>query len=429
MVGLGRGSRGWASSCCCWCSIRRSSRRCSTSSRRCPTARRASASKRCSRAADSRARGLFVMDGSRRSGHGNAYFTGFGRAKRIVFFDTLLERLTEDEIEAVLAHELGHFKLRHVIKRISWSAVLSLAFLALLAWLAAEPWFYAGLGIPPSGRAAAMARPGVALALFLLALPVFTFVLEPLGVAVLAPARVRGRRVRRAQRLRRGADAGARQAVRGQRRDADARPAAFGVLRLASAGGDPRRAAGVARCGAATGLSPSAMRARSLSLLLALVAASAAAQTPAPFAGGDPKTGAAMHGEGLLGCHAAALRRRPRLYTRIDRRVTTPAQLKAQIAYCNSRARHRLLPRRGRAHRRVPRPRAITSSSHERTARATVVATAGIGLDDQCARARHACGADELAAQLSIARPAGRTRATGSRRRSISPTTTRRWRS
>ena len=130
-----------------------------------------------------RASGLFVMDGSRRSGHGNAYFTGFGRAKRVVFFDTLLTRLVPEEIEAVLAHELGHFRRRHVIKRIAWSALLSLALLALLAWLAAAPWFYAGLGIPELDVAAAMARPGVALALFMLALPVFTFALAPLSAA------------------------------------------------------------------------------------------------------------------------------------------------------------------------------------------------------------------------------------------------------
>ncbi|HET8876852.1 MAG TPA: M48 family metallopeptidase, partial [Casimicrobiaceae bacterium] len=89
------------------------------------------------------ASGLFVMDGSRRSGHGNAYFTGFGRAKRVVFFDTLLARLAPDEIEAVLAHELGHFRLRHVVKRVAWSSVASLALLGLLAWLAQSPWFYA----------------------------------------------------------------------------------------------------------------------------------------------------------------------------------------------------------------------------------------------------------------------------------------------
>jgi STE24 endopeptidase len=121
-------------------------------------------------------RGLFVMDGSRRSSHGNAFFTGFGRAKRIVFFDTLLERLAPDEIEAVLAHELGHFKLKHVLKRMLWMAAFSLAFLALLAWLAASPWFYEGLGVP-----SAPDRPGVALILFFLALPVFTFVLAPLA--------------------------------------------------------------------------------------------------------------------------------------------------------------------------------------------------------------------------------------------------------
>jgi STE24 endopeptidase len=125
--------------------------------------------------------GLYVMDGSKRSGHGNAYFTGLGRAKRVVFFDTLLARLSGDELEAVLAHELGHFKLKHVVKRIAWSAALSLAFLAVLAWLVARPWFYAGLGIPEPLVPAAMARPGVALSLFFLALPVFTFVLSPLA--------------------------------------------------------------------------------------------------------------------------------------------------------------------------------------------------------------------------------------------------------
>ncbi|MEO8346353.1 MAG: M48 family metallopeptidase [Betaproteobacteria bacterium] len=125
--------------------------------------------------------GLYVMDGSKRSGHGNAYFTGFGRAKRIVFFDTLLTRLVPDEIEAVLAHELGHYKLKHVVKRVAWSAAMSLVVLGLLAWFAREPWFYTGLGIPESLLSVSMARPGVALELFLLALPVFTFVLEPLG--------------------------------------------------------------------------------------------------------------------------------------------------------------------------------------------------------------------------------------------------------
>ena len=122
------------------------------------------------------ARGLFVMDGSRRSNHGNAFFTGFGRSRRIVFFDTLLSRLAPDEIEAVLAHELGHFKRRHVHKRMLWMAAVSLAFLALLAQLMRAPWFYEGLGVPP-----ALDRPGVALILFFLALPVFTFLLGPLA--------------------------------------------------------------------------------------------------------------------------------------------------------------------------------------------------------------------------------------------------------
>jgi STE24 endopeptidase len=122
------------------------------------------------------AKGLFVMDGSRRSSHGNAYFTGFGAARRIVFFDTLLARLQPEEVEAVLAHELGHFKLRHVLKRTAWFAAASLVLLALLGWLVDRPWFYAGLGVP-----GATPRFGVALVLFMLALPVFTFLASPLA--------------------------------------------------------------------------------------------------------------------------------------------------------------------------------------------------------------------------------------------------------
>src|SRR5262249_18883297 len=123
-----------------------------------------------------RAKGFYVMDGSRRSAHGNAYFTGFGAARRIVFFDTLLARLGPEEIEAVLAHELGHFKLKHVIKRTAWFAAASLALLALLGWLVEEPWFYAGLGVPGPAP-----RYGVALVLFMLALPAFTFVASPIA--------------------------------------------------------------------------------------------------------------------------------------------------------------------------------------------------------------------------------------------------------
>jgi STE24 endopeptidase len=122
------------------------------------------------------AKGLFVMDGSKRSSHGNAYFTGFGAARRIVLFDTLLSRLQVDEVEAVLAHELGHFKLRHVLKRTAWFAAGSLAVLALLGWLVGQPWFYAGLGVPGPAP-----RDGVALVLFILALPVFTFLTAPLA--------------------------------------------------------------------------------------------------------------------------------------------------------------------------------------------------------------------------------------------------------
>jgi len=122
-----------------------------------------------------RARGLFVMDGSRRSAHGNAYFTGLGRARRIVFFDTLLARLDADEIEAVLAHELGHFKLRHIPKRIALTFAISLAGLWLLGWLSRQPWFYQALGLTPDPAMADAA----ALVLFFLVLPVFSFPLQP----------------------------------------------------------------------------------------------------------------------------------------------------------------------------------------------------------------------------------------------------------
>jgi STE24 endopeptidase len=121
--------------------------------------------------------GLFVMDGSKRSAHGNAYFTGFGRARRIVFFDTLLARLTPNEIIAVLAHELGHFKHRHILKRMITMFIGSLIFFALLGWLATQSWFYTDLGVTPQmgGRNDAMA-----LLLFFLVVPVFTFGLTPL---------------------------------------------------------------------------------------------------------------------------------------------------------------------------------------------------------------------------------------------------------
>ena len=120
-----------------------------------------------------KSQGLFVMDGSTRSSHGNAYFTGFGSSKRVVFFDTLLERLDADEIEAVLAHELGHFKHRHVVKRIALMFFVSFVGLAVLGWLMQQPWFYSGLGVTePSDY--------MALLLFLLVSPVFLFLLRPL---------------------------------------------------------------------------------------------------------------------------------------------------------------------------------------------------------------------------------------------------------
>ena len=117
--------------------------------------------------------GVFVMDGSRRSAHGNAYFTGIGRNKRIVFFDTLLERIDPEEIEAVLAHELGHFRLHHVRQRLLVSGLSILAGLALLGWLARQPAFYSTLGV-------AAPSPAMALLLFLVVVPVFTYFATPL---------------------------------------------------------------------------------------------------------------------------------------------------------------------------------------------------------------------------------------------------------
>ncbi len=118
--------------------------------------------------------GIFVMDGSQRSSHGNAYFTGLGKSKRIVFFDTLLESLSADEMEAVLAHELGHFKRKHVLKRMLTMALTSLVGLSLLGWLAQQQWFYSALGIEQTSDAAA-------LLLFLMVIPVFTQFLQPLS--------------------------------------------------------------------------------------------------------------------------------------------------------------------------------------------------------------------------------------------------------
>lgn len=122
------------------------------------------------------ASGLFVMDGSRRSSHGNAYFTGLGASKRVVLFDTLMQRLAPDEIEAVLAHELGHFKRRHIPKRLALFAVVSLLGFALLGWLAQQPGFYTGLGVRPNLDGG---NEALALLLFLMAVPVLAYPLGP----------------------------------------------------------------------------------------------------------------------------------------------------------------------------------------------------------------------------------------------------------
>ena len=123
------------------------------------------------------AKGLFVMDGSKRSAHANAYFTGFGAAKRVVFFDTLLKQLDPAEVDAVLAHELGHYKRRHILQRLVLMFALSLTGFALLGWMSGQAWFYTGLGVQP-----AMDAPNNALALllFVMVVPLFTYFLQPL---------------------------------------------------------------------------------------------------------------------------------------------------------------------------------------------------------------------------------------------------------
>jgi STE24 endopeptidase len=123
------------------------------------------------------AKGLFVMDGSKRSAHSNAYFTGFGKAKRVVFYDTLLKKLSPGEVDAVLAHELGHFKHKHILKRMVSMFVMSLAGFALLGWLSQQVWFYTGLGVRPSLTGS---NDALALLLFMLVVPLFSFFVSPL---------------------------------------------------------------------------------------------------------------------------------------------------------------------------------------------------------------------------------------------------------
>jgi STE24 endopeptidase len=129
------------------------------------------------------AKGLFVMDGSKRSSHGNAYFTGLGKSKQIVFFDTLMARLSVEEIEAVLAHELGHFKRKHIVKRLVAMFASSFVVLALMGWVIDKPWFYDALGMPAAIQSGA-APVVVSLVLFFTVLPVFTFWMTPLSSLV-----------------------------------------------------------------------------------------------------------------------------------------------------------------------------------------------------------------------------------------------------
>ena len=122
------------------------------------------------------AKGLFVMDGSKRSAHANAYFTGFGAAKRVVFYDTLLKQLDPAEVDAVLAHELGHFKHKHIVKRIAVMFAISLIGFALLGWLSSQVWFYTGLGVRPSPVGG---NEALALLLFLMVVPLLSFFVSP----------------------------------------------------------------------------------------------------------------------------------------------------------------------------------------------------------------------------------------------------------
>ena len=123
------------------------------------------------------AKGLYVMDGSKRSAHANAYFTGFGAAKRVVFYDTLLKQLSPAEVDAVLAHELGHFKHKHIIQRIVMLFAMSLAGFALIGYLSQQIWFYTGLGVRPN---LGVPNDALALLLFMLAIPLFSFFISPL---------------------------------------------------------------------------------------------------------------------------------------------------------------------------------------------------------------------------------------------------------
>ena len=127
------------------------------------------------------AKGLFVMDGSKRSAHANAYFTGFGAAKRVVFYDTLLKQLDPAEVDAVLAHELGHFKHKHIIKRIVVMFAISFIGFALLGWLSSQMWFYTGLGVRPSLTGA---NDALALLLFLMVVPLLSFFVSPVMAQV-----------------------------------------------------------------------------------------------------------------------------------------------------------------------------------------------------------------------------------------------------
>ena len=178
------------------------------------------------------AKGFFVMDGSRRSAHSNAFFTGFGASKRVVFFDTLLQQLSPSEMEAVLAHELGHFKYRHIVKMMVTQFAMTLAGLALLGWLAQQVWFYVGLGVMPNLTGS---NNGIGVGSLHVGGACVFILLGSIGFMAITPTRVRSRCVCRFANPRTRPGIGVAQALPRQCLHIDARSLVCEVLLLASA--------------------------------------------------------------------------------------------------------------------------------------------------------------------------------------------------
>ncbi len=259
-----------------------------------------------------RSRGIYVMDGSRRSAHGNAYFTGFGRNKRVVFFDTLLKTLRGPEIEAVLAHELGHFHHRHIIKRIVMLFGMSLTGLALLGWLIQQHWFYQGLGVSTASAHAA-------LILFLMAGPVFTFFLQPIMAWGSRRHEYQADAYAADQAEHQADDQRAGQTIPRECQHPDTGPGVFGVLRFASTGIVAHRAFAVT--GITTTASPGEIEMNKSTLLLAVLTLGTSSSAVATLLPGDAAKGKAVHDKQCVACHDSSV------YTRANRRVKSPEAL------------------------------------------------------------------------------------------------------